>query len=340
MKTAIFCFSDAGADLSLRIRVMLGEEDTEIHAPARLASKYGFLPHGKLSDDMAPLFSGHDALVFVGACGIAVRSIAPHLKSKTEDPAVLVIDDRGCYVIPILSGHIGGANEMARTLADKLGAEAVVTTATDGAGRFSCDAWAASHGCAISSMETAKAVSAAILTGDIPASSEFALPDPLPAGLIRGDTGALGIRIGIHTDEPYARTLRLIPRIVTLGIGCRRGISWEAVKNAAEHALAEHRIDPRAVVRIASIDVKRDEPGLLAYARHLGAETVFFPAEALAAVPGDFAESEFVRKTVGVGNVCERAAVLAAGAESPIVKKTALDGVTVAAAVTDWRVSF
>lgn len=340
MKTALICFSDAGAGLAERIRSLLGLDKSAVHSTEKYAGKYGFTAHEKVSADMGALFSENDALIFIGACGIAVRSVAPHLRSKTEDPAVLVLDDRGRYVIPILSGHIGGANALAEDLAKRLGALAVVTTATDGAGRFSCDAWAVSHGCALSSMEAAKAVSAAVLTGDVPVSSEFPLPDRLPAGLIPGEGGPLGVRIGIRKDEPCETTLRLIPKIVVLGIGCRRGTAAETIRNAVTDTLERAGIDPAAVCRAASIDVKREEAGLLEFAARTGAETVFYSAEELAAVPGDFAESEFVKKTVGVGNVCERAAVLGSGGRELLVKKTALEGVTVAAAAMEWRVEF
>ena len=357
MKTALICFSDAGAALSCRLCSLLGLEPSSVHSVRKFAEKYGFTPHEKISADMGELFSAHEALLFVGACGIAVRSIAPHLKSKTEDPAVLVLDDRGRFVIPILSGHIGGANELARSLADQLGAEAVITTATDGAGRFSCDAWAKTHDCAISSMDAAKAVSAAILTRDVPITSEpefplpgdlpgglpGSLPGGLPGGLTRGGSGDIGIYIGVRTHEPFETTLRLIPRAVTLGIGCRRGISADAVKAAIEKTLGENGIDLRSVTKIASVDLKKDEAGLCASARDLGAELVFYSAEELAAVPGSFTESEFVKKTVGVGNVCERAAVLGCGAKDAsalLMKKTAENGVTVAAAVRDRRIVF
>ena len=351
MKTALICFSDAGAALSCRLCSLLGLEPSSVHSVRKFAEKYGFTPHEKISADMGELFSAHEALLFVGACGIAVRSIAPHLKSKTEDPAVLVLDDGGRFVIPILSGHIGGANELARSLADQLGAEAVITTATDGAERFSCDAWAKTHDCAISSMDAAKAVSAAILTRDVPITSEpeFPLPEDLPGGLpgglTRGGTGEIGIYIGVRTHEPFETTLRLIPRAVTLGIGCRRGISADAVKAAIEKTLGENGIDLRSVTKIASVDLKKDEAGLCASARDLGAELVFYSAEELAAVPGSFTESEFVKKTVGVGNVCERAAVLGCGgkdASALLMKKTAENGVTVAAAIAigDRRIVF
>ncbi len=340
MNIAVICFSDAGAALAGRVCGILGLPLSDVHSIGKFASKYGFTAHAKIAADMGDLFSSHDSLIFIGACGIAVRDIAPHLRSKTEDPAVLVLDDRGRYVIPILSGHIGGANALAESLARSLGALAVVTTATDGAGRFSCDAWASPHACAISSMEAAKAVSAAILTGDIPIASEFPLPGTLPAGLVPGEGGPLGVYIGVREDEPFEKTLRLIPRIVTLGVGCRRGISAQAVGEAVTTALVGAGIDSRAVCRVASIDVKRDEAGLAAYASEIGAELVFYSAEELAAVPGDYTESEFVKKTVGVGNVCERAAVLGAGIGKLLIGKTAHEGVTVAAAVREWRVEF
>lgn len=334
----VFCYSDAGSELAIKLCGLLGLELKQVHSTSKFADRYGFTAHESISKDMKDLFRQSDALVFIGAAGIAVRTIAPYIVSKVSDPAVIVMDDRGRFVISLLSGHIGGANDIARGIADLIGAEAVVTTATDGAGRFSCDAWASAHSCAISSMKTAKDVSAAILTRDIPVSSEYDLPDQLPAGLVKGSDGELGIYIGIKKEEPYTATLRLIPRIVTLGIGCRRGVSSDEIMSAVRSVLGDRGIDIRAVCRIASIDVKKDEEGLLKAAGKLGAETEFYTAEELNAVPGEFEESEFVKKTVGTGNVCERAAAITGG--EIIIKKTAMTGVTVAASIEDWRTEF
>lgn len=338
MKTALICFSDAGAALAERIAELLYLEKSDIHSIEKFAVKNGFASHKSVCADMGEIFADNDALIFICACGIAVRDIAPYLKNKIVDPAVLVLDDQGKFVIPILSGHIGGANALARHIAGKIGAIPVITTATDGSGKFSCDTWAVTHECAISSMKMAKDISAAILTADVPVSSEFALPGTLPKGLTACDSGDLGIFIGIHTEKPYAETLRLIPKIVTLGIGCRRDTPMETVYAVVKETLESHRIDPRAVGVVASIDVKADEAGLLGCAKVLKAQTVFYTADELNAVPGEFAESEFVRKTVGVGNVCERAAVCSGG--ELIIPKTAKDGVTVAAAVKEWRIEF
>ena len=338
MRVCLFCFSDRGSELALRLCEELGIRPKQVHSIPKFASRYGFSAHGSVCADMGELFNGNDALIFIGACGIAVRDIAPHLRNKTVDPAVLVIDDQGRFVIPILSGHIGGANALAQRIAKTIGATAVVTTATDNAGRFSCDAWASAHNCAISSMRLAKDISAAILTQDIPISSEFELPPVLPDGLKRQEDGECGIFIGIHKRGPYTRTLNLIPRIVTVGVGCRRGTNGDAIFKAVEEALSQNGMDMRSVCQIATIDVKRDEQGLLDLAKRLDVPVLYYSAEELNAVVGTFSESEFVRRTVGAGNVCERAAALAGG--RLVVGKSAKDGVTTALSVKEWGIEF
>ena len=338
MNICLFCFSDKGAQLAEKLCMLLDTGYDRVHTTERLAREHGFVPHERLSADMGALFAENDALIFIGACGIAVREIAPHLKSKTSDPAVIVIDDQGRYVIPILSGHIGGANAFAEKVAGLLGAVPVITTATDAMGRFSCDAWAEENGYVISSMETAKEISSAILQRDIPVCSDGGLPECLPEGLIRGESGDLGIYIGVYERSPFMRTLRLIPRTLVLGIGCRRGTSKESILSAIMTVAEDKGIDPRAFGQIATIDLKRDEEGLTACAKELGAELLFFSAAELDAAEGEFSESAFVRDTVGTGNVCERAAVLAGG--KLIVKKTALNGVTAAVAEKARRIEF
>ena len=324
MKAFVFCFSDLGAELAGKLCQLLNLDQACICRG--------------IADDMEKIFTENDSLIFIGACGIAVRAVAPYIKSKTTDPAVIVIDDQGRYVIPILSGHIGGANGLARMIAQLLGAAAVITTATDGAGKFSCDSWAVQNDCAISSMKIAKEVSAAILKKDIPVVSDYELPSSLPKGLVLGDTGEIGIYIGIHEKSPFKTTLRLIPKILALGIGCRKGTSEEHLLSAVKTVLADNGLDIRAVEKIASIDVKKEEVGLLSLAKELDAELIFYTADELNAVDGNFDESAFVKDTVGTGNVCERSAVI--DGRKLIVRKTVMDGVTVAVAEKERRIEF
>jgi cobalt-precorrin 5A hydrolase len=162
----------------------------------------------------------------------------------------------------------------------------------------------------------------------------------LPAGLTEAGEGPLGISVLLDGGKnPFERTLRLIPRIVTVGVGCRRGAAPESLKSLV-YALLENRgISPGAVEAVASIDLKREEPAVLKLAEELGVPAFFYSAEALAAVPGVFTASQRVMRLVGVDNVCERSAVLHSGGE-PICPKTLGDGVTASLALRGWKAVF
>ena len=186
-------------------------------------------------------FGSADALLFIGAVGIAVRAIAPHVRSKTTDPAVLVMDERGRHVIPILSGHIGGANELALEIARRTGAEPVITTATDINGVPAIDVWAVKNDCAIENPAAIKAVSARALAG-----------------------GEVGVMITERTlTPPFPVTLRLRPRTLVLGAGCRRGVDAQAFERAALDFLDRCGVSLLSLRALASIDRKADEQALI-----------------------------------------------------------------------------
>ena len=335
MNVTVFAFTARGRATALRIRECLG--GAALRAPSKFADGDFSAYEGSLSDAAGAAFHG-DALIFVGACGIAVRAVAPHVRAKTEDPAVLCVDERGQFVIPILSGHIGGANRLAHRVARALGATPVITTATDVNGKFSVDAWAAEHDMFIASIPLAKAVSAGILTRDIPFWAEREPSGPLPDGLVWADSGELGICVSPRDLRPFEQTLLLVPRVLRVGIGCRRGTEKSAVAGAVAKVFVENHLRPEAVAAAASIDVKADEAGLLEYCEEMGWPIEFYSAAQLNAVPGDFTASAFVKSTVGVDNVCERAAMIRGGRR--IVPKTAVCGVTVAVCEQEWRIDF
>ena len=282
-------------------------------------------------------FSACRALVFVGAAGIAVRAVAPHLKSKTTDPAVVVVDELGQFAIPLVSGHLGGANELALRIAQALGATPVITTATDVNGVFAVDLWAKEQNLTVLQPEKIKRVSGKLLAGEpIAVSCPWEIAGAPPENVARGQAADVVVDVRAYAGG----ALQLVPRVLTLGVGCRKGISEAQLEAAFQTFCVERGVCPEAVCAAASIDVKQTEPGLLAFCRAHGWETSFFSAEALAAARGDFSASDFVRQTVGVDNVCERSACVRSGGRI-FEKKYAAGGVTFALAITlpqlDWR---
>ena len=253
-------------------------------------------------------FNIADALLYIGACGIAVRAIAPHVKDKTTDPAVLVMDEQGRHIIPILSGHIGGANALAGELALKTGATPVITTATDLRGVPAIDSWTVENNCAIENPSAIKSVSSAALAGK---------------------------QVGVAITErlmtpPFPVTLFLRPRTLVLGAGCKKGVDPQAFEQTALSFMRENGVSPLSLRALATIDIKRDEAALAYFCEKYSLPMLTFSAGELRALQGNFAHSDFVERTVGVGNVCERAAVCA-GCRL-LVGKTAMDGMTFALA--------
>jgi len=292
-----------------------------------------------------------DAIIFVGATGIAVRAIAPFICGKTVDPAVLVIDEAGRYVISLLSGHLGGANALARTAASLIEAEPIITTATDAESAFAVDTFAKENGFLLTDLRKAKEVSAKVLRGeklriysDIPMERLVQRPARHEAELVPAqdiDRADIVISYRTHILKPAENSsqaigLRLIAKRVHVGLGARKGVTQAEVAAAVATCLEDAGIDPRAVVALASIDLKKQEAGILAYSYESGVPFVTYTAEELRTVEGAFVGSSFVQSVTGVANVCERAAAYAAGRSGHaevLVHKTIHGNVTTAVAV-------
>ena len=302
----VAAFTRDGAALALRIARELGGE---AWASARYAGN-GVLPmEGTVSDWARQRFLPGNELVFVSACGIAVRAVAPFVKSKQSDPAVVCLDDQGQFVISLLSGHLGGANQLARRIAAVTGGMPVVTTATDVHGKTAVDEWAKEHDCAIENIGAVKRISSSVLDGE---------------------------RVGVAvTDQlapaPWPVTLWLRPRVLVLGVGCKRGTTMDMLKSSLDDFLAGAGVSPLSLCAVASIDLKKDEAGLIGLADSLGVPFVTYSAAELAATAGRFTPSERVKSVTGVDNVCERAAVRCSGG-ALVRSKTLYPGVTMALA--------
>ncbi len=333
MRVALIAFTAAGRRLAERIKAARSQDAFTL-----------FDGETSAADWVATVFHSADALIFVGATGIAVRLCAPHLRSKGCDPAVLVIDEKGRHVISLIAGHIGGANRLALELAGPLGAEPVITTATDLNGVFAVDVWAVQAGCVIADTGRIKHVSGALLAGEcVGFASDFPVEGALPAGVEPGGGHRTGFCVSLDaTRTPWPHTVNVIPRIAVIGAGCRRNTEPELFAAFAEATAVQHGISLRAVHTLASIDLKRDEPCFRRFAAEHGLAFAVFGAEELRAVPGTFDASAFVRATVGVDNVCERAALAGQGGRDAVlvVTKTSRDGMTLALSVQKWVCRF
>lgn len=286
-------------------------------------------------------FNKKDTFLFICAAGIAVRLIAPLIKSKDQDPAVVVMDEFGRFSIPLLSGHLGGANEAAAEFAKITEAELVLTTATDINGQFAVDVWSKYAGCHIMDISKIKLVSSAVLREEkVGISSGFPFEGEMPAPLTL-DEAETGICVSLAGNQnTYQNTLNLVPRIVTVGVGCRKGVSAEVFEKFILKQLSQKNIAIQAVERIASIELKKYEPCILSFCDKYKIPFVTFTAEELQRVKGDFLSSDLVKTVTGTDNVCERSAVLASSYGTRILSKTSGNGCTCALAMRDWKCKF
>lgn len=381
MKVSIISFTLRGIELSLKIKMAFSreaEEDLCLYTKCSHAEKS--LTERKLTEknlaekDLVesglsyveqPLtewtgeqMKARRSLLFIGACGIAVRAIAPFLTDKLNDVPVLVMDEQGCFVIPVLAGHVGGANELALSLAERMGSTPVITTATDLNHCFAVDLFARRNALHIVNKDGIAKVSSRILAGEeVTMAVEEGHLREEEAQTLRGRRGSRktnipeGIRL-VSTEAPvdvlvapasygHGRLLTLRPKEYVIGIGCKRGKAAEQIDHFVNRALKESGISMEQVAAFTSIDRKKDEEGILWMSSHYGIPFVTCSAEELQQVEGNFHASEFVKSQVGVDNVCERAALRFSGSGGTLITgKQAEDGITVAIAKRRWSVFF
>jgi cobalt-precorrin 5A hydrolase len=280
------------------------------------------------------------------AAGIAVRCVAPLLRDKATDPAVVVLDAAGRFAIPLVGGHLGGANALAREVGRRFGATPVITTATDTAGRPAAEVWARDRGLRVENRAGVVRVNAAWANGEpvgayldsaLEAEELLASLEPHLA-MVTGDEararlfkGALVV-VSHRLLPDLGDALFLRPSRLALGVGCRRGAAPATVAGGVQQALAAAGLAAGAVALVASVDAKAEEPALLELASSLGVPFATFPAETLAAVPVPN-PSERVAREVGTASVAEAAALAGAGGGRLILPKVKGSSWTLAVAL-------
>ena len=298
---------------------------------AQLPGGIVFSCRGKMRRTLHRCWQEFDSLVCIMATGIVVRTLAPLLVDKREDPAVVVCDEKGHFAVSLLSGHLGGGNALAGQVARILGGQAVITTASDVLGRTALDLWCRELGLTAVDKEGLNRVMGKLVnSGSIRLYSDVDLPD-LPDDIVpAAHPDEADLVVTYRTDLQVPGVL-LHPKILTAGIGCNRNTPAAEIEQALEEACAVNHLALQSIKALASIDLKDDEPGLLAFARSREYTIEFYNRDQLNGVDG-VSTSAAVLKAVGAKGVAEPAAVLAAGGGQLLVNKMKWPNVTVAVA--------
>ena len=351
MRLSIISFTENGKQLSESI-VKLLERELEIRLYTKCEAGikddlYSDILFVKTSvgDWAKERIQEQNALLFIGACGIAVRAVAPHLTDKLHDAPVLVMDEKGKYVIPILSGHMGGANDLANHIAKKTGAVPVITTATDLNKKFAVDLFAKRNSLYIANKDGIVKVSSKVLAG-----KEITICIETGHEITCEETGVRIVPyppdrfvdvVVTSKDDVFDTSLLLKPREYVIGIGCKKGKKADEIDDFILKAIKKKGISIMQIFALSSISQKQNEQGIIEWCRTEGIPFFTYTAEELQEVTGTFTKSVFVKHQVGVDNVCERAAVKACGEGGKLIcPKVAENGMTIAIARREWKVCF
>jgi cobalt-precorrin 5A hydrolase len=352
MKLHIFPVTERGYGLARKIKRYF--KNTVVYRPSELKQ-------GGFNKRVKEAFRVSGGLVFVSAVAVAVRTIAPFLKGKHKDPPVVVIDELGRFAVSVISGHLGGANELSKTIAGLIGATPVITTATDLHGLPCIEDIAKRFSFEIEDVKRIKQVNSAILRW-AGKGARVKVVDRNPARLnalkkafgpkgvfmfqrsipkrLKGDTPL--VVISSRLDEKVnrsvtgqaisKRTLFLRPREFVMGLGCKKGVTIKEVERACREVLIANGISPLSVRNLATIDIKRDEPGITGFAERVGRPVEFFSSKELARIRPPSGPSRVVKENIGVGGVAEPATLLSSETMRIWIKKQKKGRVTVAVA--------
>lgn len=293
--------------------------------------------HG-VAQTLAQHWQEMDGFVCIMATGIVVRALAPLLQGKEHDPCVVVVDEKGRHAVSLLSGHLGGGNDLARQVATMLGGEAVITTASDTLGLVALDLWARAQDLVCESKEGLTQASARLVNrGILKIYSEVAVAS-LPHGLVQvvGPKQAdIVVSPGLND---YGAAVVFRPKNLVVGVGCNRGVPIAELRQACEELFVEQGLSQMSIRNLASIDLKQDEAGLLAFAEEQGWRIDFFSKEELNRVE-NVTVSEAALRNIGAIGVAEPAALLSAQSNDLLVGKRKWHNVTMAVARANCTLS-
>ena len=329
MRTAIYCVSKTGYKTCLKVKENV-YNNLHIYVSGRVANLLNlenenienlFIINERVPVLLEKTFNKYDLHIFVAATGAVVRIIEGKFKSKDTDPAVITIDDHANFVISLLSGHLGGANEECKKIASGIGAIPVITTASDVGGKIAVDTLSQKIKAKLNDLDGAKRVTSLIVNGE-----NVSLH--LPKNIVNHDENSAGAII--VSNRKNIEISKIIPQNIFIGIGCKRGVSKEHIIEKLKYAMDKQNLELSAIKMAASAWVKSDETGLLEAMKELDIPIKFFEKEEILKLEDLIEEkSEYVKKTIGVYGVSEPCAFLASSGKGAfLAKKIKLDGMT------------
>ena len=330
MRTAVYCVSKNGYETCLKIRNNV-YKNLHIYVSQRVTNMLNlesenvenlFVINERVPILLEKTFDKYDLHIFVAALGAVVRIIEGKFKSKDTDPAVITVDDHANFVISLLSGHLGGANEECKKIANGIGAIPVITTASDVGGKIAVDTLSQKIKAKLESLEDAKRVTSLIVNGEN-------VSIHLPKNIVENDKNCAGAII--VSNRKNIEISKIIPKNIILGIGCKRNTPKEKIIEKISYVMKTQNLEMSSIKRSASAWVKSDEIGLLEAMEELSIPIEFFEKEEILKVENLVEErSEFVKNQIGVYGVSEPCAYLASSKRgSFLVKKVKLGGVTI-----------
>jgi cobalt-precorrin 5A hydrolase len=343
MKLAILALTRGGKNLGVKLVQNLPYKNADLFVLERFKTEEREkIIKGRFMEFVRRIFFKYDGFIFIMAAGIVVRAISPLIRDKRTDPAVVVVDEKGKHAISLLGGHLGGANTLAEMVAESTGGEAVITTATDVNNTMAVDVLAEELGLSIEDFENVKHINSAIVNGDlIGLYTEININRKLPPNIkliglkdeLKELTGL--VLISNRTDLPCYNlpSVVLRPKNLIAGVGCRKGKGKDEIIGAIKQVLALNNLSNKSLKAIATIDIKKDEAGIIEASRFFNVPLKFFSKQNIREIEGNFNGSSFVKQKLGISCVAEPCAFLAAAKPVKIYNKQKFDGITVALAV-------
>ena len=352
-KIAVLALTEGGKKLAVKLAKEMNS--VEIYLAERLKDDnedYNY--YSSLKDLTAELFKSYDGLIFIMALGIVIRIIAPLLQSKKSDPAVLTIDETGKNVISTLSGHLGGANKLSLEIAQKLKANPVITTATDCNNLEAVDLLAKRIGCAIEPFKRLKYANAALVNGEklniftdyeieiekneqidihpLQMREKMKLKNEQKTNNYSFEESNFNVIISNKKIELKQNELQLIPKNIVIGIGCKKNMPEARIAEAVDYLRQELKLNKKSIKKIATIDLKKEEKGILAYAEKNNLELEIVNRSRIKEIEADLniKKSNFVKKITGIAAAAAPAAILSSGKGNLIMDKRKFSGITLA----------